>query len=63
MPRYRAYTWFSLEGEPVRDGELLPEAFTSEPGNHYQLDQWLANGTIRPVPEDNAPQVDAAPAE
>jgi hypothetical protein len=51
MPRYRAYTSFSLEGQPVRDGELLPEAFTSEPGNQYQLDQLLETGTIRRVPE------------
>lgn len=47
MPRYRSLTYFSLEGEPIRPGQVLPAAFTADDAGHQvQLAQLVAEGTI-----------------
>ena len=47
MPRYKSLTYFSLEGEPIRSGQVLPAAFTADDAGHQvQLAQLVAEGTI-----------------
>ena len=53
MTSYKALTYLNLEGEPIRPGQLLPEAFIAvDAGHEVQLAQLVADKTIARLPDE-----------